>query len=108
MQNVKGQFGRLQFFLFVIPLLAFVFFFYYGYSNGTTYQVPDNLKTVPIGGITSVILDLIGIPKDWHFFPALLYLLFIPYVAVVIIIYGFLCEIKILHSMMRLTGFSHF
>ncbi len=92
---MKGQFGKLQFFLFVLPLILFLGFFYYGFNQGIIFQLPENMKQVAITGFGNDLLTVIGIPQDWHYFPGLVYVLFIPFLFIVVVTYGFLSELQI-------------
>lgn len=92
---MKGQFGLVQFLIFVLPLILFIGFFYYGFTKGVNFELPANMKQVAITGLGSDILTVIGIPLDWQFFPGIVYVLFIPYLFITIITYGFLAELRI-------------
>lgn len=95
---MKGQL-RIQFLLFILPLILFFLFFYYGFNNGIDFQIPSNLQQIKITGLGSDFLTVIGIPADWQFFPALMYVLIVPFLLITIVTFGFLQELNIFQSL---------
>ncbi len=62
------------------------------------YQLPANFRQKPITGIFSDILLFLGIPSNWLYVPAVIYLFFVPFIGIFAIIYGFLSEMDIFRA----------
>lgn len=59
------------------------------------YRVPGDMKKRPIRGIYATMLSTIGIPDDWLYTPAIIYLFFVPLIGITAIVYGFLDSMQI-------------
>jgi hypothetical protein len=78
----------------VIALLILIFIA--GFVQDYTYNVPQNMRAGgEITGLPKSILSVIGIPSDWHYFPAIFYLFLVPFLGIFAIVFGFLRELKI-------------
>ncbi len=111
---MKGQ-SLLRAVIFLIPIFIFVYFFYNAVSSNLDFQniqqgnsAFSNMFANPIQGPIRDILSILGISDQWLYFPAILYLLLIPYVAIALITYGFLSEINIFQNSPGVNGWLAF
>lgn len=107
---MKGQ-SLIRAFIFLIPIGLFGYFFFQAYNSNLDFQNINqknsafgNMFANPIQGPIRDGLSLIGIADQWLYFPAVLYLLVIPYVAIALITYGFLSEINIFQNSPGVNG----
>ncbi len=59
------------------------------------YKLPSNFKQKPITGVMKNFFLFFGIPADWLYVPAMIYLFFVPFLGIFVIVYGFLSEMNI-------------
>lgn len=67
------------------------------------YKLPSNFKQKPITGIMKDFFLFFGIPADWLYVPAMIYLFFVPFLGIFVIVYGFLSEMNIFPGVPRVN-----
>ena len=99
----KGQMTGFGAYLPWIMILVLVALIITAIIVDKEYQLPSNFKQKPIRGIFSDILLFLGIPGDWLFVPAIIYLFFVPFIGIFVIVYGFLGEMRIFPANPRIN-----
>jgi len=59
------------------------------------WPIPDSFKYIYLGKGVGVILQAIGLPAEWAYVPAILYLLILPFAAIYTLVWGFLTSLGI-------------
>jgi hypothetical protein len=59
------------------------------------YKLPSTFRKKPIEGTMRDFFLFFGIPSDWLYVPAMIYLFFVPFLGIFAIVYGFLNEMDI-------------
>jgi hypothetical protein len=63
--------------------------------SGVEFQIPSNWQQFELPGIVVDIFKILGLPGDWLWMPAFIYLVLIPFVTIFILVYAFLKEINL-------------
>jgi hypothetical protein len=80
----------------ILLLLAFVF------PNFITFpdyaSVPSNFKYYPLPGPAVEVLGMMGLPKEWGYVPAIIYLFVLPFAAIYTLFWAFLTSLGIFNQ----------
>jgi len=72
--------------LFVIPMFV---------SYPQYLEVPANFKIVPLPSYTAQVFIMLGLPEEWMYVPAIIYLFILPFAAIYILVWAFLQSLGI-------------
>lgn len=86
--------------LFVLIAFFLTFFYTNWFYGVSTVEVPENLQRTPLGFMCNLFVA-IGIPEGWCWLPAIIYLFFVPFLALFALFFGFLEMIGIFNDKIR-------
>ncbi|MEM5790432.1 MAG: hypothetical protein QXP77_00010 [Candidatus Aenigmatarchaeota archaeon] len=79
----------------IVAVVVFIIFLYAASVYPYGAEIPPEFKAHELPEWAKRIFTIIGIPSDWLFFPAMIYLFFIPLFGICAILIGFLSAIGI-------------
>lgn len=88
----------LSFLLFlIIIILSFVIPQIIPYP--TFLEIPPDLMVVPLPKYAAQALIMMGLPQEWMYFPAIIYLFILPFAGIYTIVWAFLSSIRIFEGL---------
>jgi hypothetical protein len=72
--------------LFILPL-----FIHYP----VTLEVPENMKVSPLPPLAANVFLMLGLPKEWMYVPAIIYLFILPFAAIYTLVWVFLQMLEV-------------
>lgn len=58
-------------------------------------EVPENFKITPLPSYASQALEMLGLPSEWMYLPAIIYFFILPFTGIYTLVWAFLTSIKI-------------
>lgn len=95
-----GVGGKIPWFMVIFAatiILLFVVPQYVGYP--AYIEVPENFKMYPLPKYASQFLEMLGLPSDWMYIPAIIYLFILPFAGIYTLVWAFLSIIKIFEGL---------
>ena len=89
--RTRAPWGLILFIIFLISLIAIPYFVPYP----QILEVPESWKYQELPEIVKKIFVYLGVPKEWAYLPAIIYLFIIPFAAIYTITWAFLTNLKI-------------
>jgi len=80
----------------ILLVLAFVFPNFIKFPDYAA--VPDNFKYYPLPGPAVDVLGMMGLPREWGYIPAIIYLFVLPFAAIYTLFWAFLVSLGIFHQ----------
>lgn len=99
--RTRGNMGKwITIAIFAIMIFVLPYFIYnYLSSYFPTYtKVPDSFKKAPLPSYASRALEMLGLPKEWMYVPAIIYLFIIPFAGIYTIVWAFLKSLNIFEN----------
>ena len=93
--GTSGHWLSVIIFFIIVFILPYVFTTYLSDYFPSYYTVPDNFKIYPLPSYASQALEAIGLPSDWMYVPAIIYLFILPFAGIYVLVWAFLIELKI-------------
>ena len=90
--SVGGIPGFLIFFI-VLIIILFIVPMFIPYPQ--YFEVPENFKVAPLPSYATQVFIMLGLPEEWMYVPAIIYLFVLPFAAVYTLVWAFLQSIGI-------------
>jgi len=81
----------------ILIMLAFVFPNFIAFPDFVT-KVPDNFKIWALPGPAVQALTMLGLPAEWGYVPAVIYLFILPFAAIYTLFWAFLTSLGMFHQ----------
>jgi hypothetical protein len=78
--------------IFIVPYILVTFFSQYFPSYA---QIPESFKFYKLEEPAPTLLGMLGLPSDWSYLPALIYLFILPFAGIYVIVWSFLTMLGI-------------
>ena len=92
----KPSGGRMQgFLIFFIALIVVLFVIPMFIPYPQYLEVPENFKVAPLPSYAAQVFIMLGLPQEWMFVPAIIYLFILPFAAIYTLVWAFLQSIGI-------------
>ncbi|MEM5766226.1 MAG: hypothetical protein QW423_01155 [Candidatus Aenigmatarchaeota archaeon] len=96
--------GRISLTLILFIILIVLLFIIPQFIPFPEYlEVPQSFKYQPIPEPAQYILELIGLPREWGYVPAIIYLFILPFTAIYTLVWAFLTSLKIFEELPRVN-----
>lgn len=93
---IKPGGGKVPWFLVLFIIILLVLFVVPQFVPYPSYlEVPESLKLHPLPSYVVQVLTMIGLPPEWMYLPAIIYLFILPFAGIYTIVWAFLTTIKI-------------
>ena len=94
----KPSGGMLRFLIFFIILVVVLFVIPMFVPYPQYSEVPENFKIVPLPSYAAQVFIMLGLPEEWMYVPAIIYLFILPFTAIYTLVWAFLQSIGIFTS----------
>ncbi|MEM5875113.1 MAG: hypothetical protein QXW01_01275 [Candidatus Aenigmatarchaeota archaeon] len=92
--------GRFPFLLILFIISIVVLFVVPQYIPYPSYvEVPENFKMVPLPEYAARALVMLGLPSEWMYLPAIIYLFILPFAGIYAVVWAFLTSIRIFEGL---------
>jgi len=92
----RGRFSRgMALFIVFILLIVLLFVLPMFIPYPQILEVPENFKMVEIPSFAAQFFIMLGLPMEWMYLPAIIYLFILPFAAIYTIVWAFLRSIEI-------------
>jgi hypothetical protein len=92
--RAPGGFPWLSFVLFIITIIIFLIVpFFIPYPQ--YLSVPESFKQMELPSLASQVFILLGLPQEWTYIPAIIYLFILPFAAIYTLVWAFLQSLGI-------------
>jgi len=93
---VKFGGGRISWFFIIFIVGIILLFVIPQFVPYPTYlEVPESFKAYPLPSYASQFLEMLGLPSEWMYVPAIIYLFILPFAGIYTLVWAFLVSIKI-------------
>jgi hypothetical protein len=92
--------GRgIPWFLILFVIVIIILFILPSFISYPQYlTIPENFKIAPLPSYASQILIMLGLPKEWMYVPAIIYLFILPFAAIYALVWAFLQSLVIFNN----------
>lgn len=90
-------------FIIFIILIALLFIIPQFVPYPQYLEVPESFRYYELPDAAKEVLGYIGIPRDWGYVPAIIYLFILPFAAIYTLVWAFLSSLKIFEGMPRVN-----
>lgn len=86
--------------LLVFLIIVIIFFLLPQYVKYPAYlEVPANFKIYPLPSFASATLRMLGLPAEWMYIPAMIYLFILPFAGIYTVVWAFLQSLDLFTGM---------
>jgi len=85
-----GKWGLIFVFAVLLIAVPYILYNYLSSSFPTYTEVPPSFKKVPLPSYVSTVLQMLGLPSEWMWMPAIIYLFILPFAGIYTIVWAFL------------------
>jgi hypothetical membrane protein len=78
--------------VFIVPYILVTFFSQYFPSYA---EIPESFKVYKLPDVAGRVFEMLGLPSDWSYVPAIIYLFILPFAGIYVIVWAFLTLIGI-------------
>jgi len=87
-KKVRGGIPGFLIFFIVLVLVLFIIPMFIPYPQ--YIEVPENFKVAPLPSYAAQVFMMLGLPEEWMYVPAIIYLFILPFAAIYTLVWGFL------------------
>lgn len=90
-----GRWGAIIIILILIFAIPYILLTYFSEYFPSYAEVPENFKIAKLPDPIGKAFTLLGLPEEWSYVPAIIYLFIIPFVGIYTVVWSFLVATKI-------------
>jgi hypothetical protein len=90
-----GHWGTIVILLILVFLVPYILVTYFSQYFPSYAEIPESFKYYKLGEPASTFFRMLGLPSEWSYVPAIIYLFILPFAGIYVIVWSFLTMLGI-------------